>query len=75
MFALIAEISLADRRERLVFAREAITQMQAAASVHLRLATDPTIGRAERFARETASVAVGDIIGTMLPEPDGWPEV
>lgn len=75
MFALIAEMSLADRRERLARAREAMAQMQATASVHLGLATDPPVGLAERFERETASVDAGDVFGKMLPEQDGWPEV
>lgn len=75
MFALIAELSLADRRERLARAREALAQMQAAAPVHLGLATDPPVGLAVRFEREAISVDAGDVFGKMLPEPDGWPEV
>ncbi|MFP5511408.1 MAG: helix-turn-helix domain-containing protein [Alphaproteobacteria bacterium] len=75
MFALMAEMSLADRRERLARAREAMARMQATASVHLGLATDLPVGLAERFEREAASVNAGDVFGILLPEPDGWPEV
>lgn len=75
MFALLAEMSLKDRRSRLSAAQEALAQMQATTAPHLGLRKEAPADLAERFEKEAKSIEAGDVFGSLLSEPDSWPEV
>jgi len=75
MFAVLAEISLHDRRERLGVARSHLAQLRDVMAFHLGQAPEPFTEVQARLDAEEASLAADDVFGRMLPEIGEWPEV
>lgn len=74
MFALLAEMSLHDRRERLIAARSNLSRLREVIPSHLGQAPDLFVDASARLEAEEASVAAADVFGQMFPEVEGWPE-
>lgn len=74
MFALLAEMSLSDRREKLIAARTHITRLRESMASHLAEAPDPFFDVSARLDAEEASVVDDDVFGQKLPNVEEWPE-
>lgn len=74
MFALLAEMSLLDRREKLAATRSNIARLSEEMPSHLLQAPGIFDQANARFDAVEASIIAYDVFGRMLPDVEGWPE-
>jgi hypothetical protein len=75
MFALLAEMSLSDRQEKLKVARLHVARLREDLPSHLLQASELFAEANLRLDAEEASVVADDVFGKMLPFVEEWPEV